>query len=528
MRTDSPSHETIAFRPRPPGASFLTSDAGLVLVAAAVAVACFVCNERVPVNGGFGWDGVQYGNWARHFKEEVLVRKPTPYYIQRVLPSGVVSGVLHLLDIPRTDEAILRAFGLYSAALLVLVAVCWCAVARELRLSPGGKWLGFVALFGSFLALKHGFYISPNTDVTGYALGMVLTCAYLRRNTFLLAAAIVAGAFSWPLCVHVGVIMLLFPRAPETNAEPRTASVRVRLVAALALTGIFLVAYRVTLRMPCPLQTVWVGDEYITPFRPTLRLSVLVVLAYVCAFSFYLFGAFSLASPRSLFTLRRGITLAGVGLGLAVLKYVQARMARPNPGAPEFYSLLALQTVYTSVKYPGVFLVTHISFFGPIVILAAFFWKDTCREMTHFGPAAPLCFLFTLPLTLNSQSRFFLNLIPLLVPFVIKALERHDWGPRQFVGFTAVALLVSKAWFTINTGPFTGRLHEFPDQGLFMNIGPWISGPMYVVQGMAFAFLGLVLYLSWFPRALAGQVSNLSGQVGNLSHKEEPPLRVSA
>jgi hypothetical protein len=121
--------------------------------------------------------------------------------------------------------------------------------------------------------------------------------------------------------------------------------------------------------------------------------------------------------------------------------------------------------------------------------------------MQQAGPAITACALVGLLLSLNSQSRFFLNLYPLMVPFAIKAFEQLNWGRRQFGCFVMLSLLVSKVWFTINTEPFHGRLHEFPDQGLFMNHGPWISPTMYAVQGCAYAFLGLILYLNWFHLA---------------------------
>src|SRR5262249_52929337 len=147
------------------------------------------------------------------------------------------------------------------------------------------------------------------------------------------------------------------------------------------------------------------------------------------------------------------------------------------------------QLTFTSVKLPGVFMVTEIAFYGPVMLLAAFFWKPACQAMRQGGPAVPLLLLVGFVVSLHSRWRFCLSLYPMLVAFVVKAVEGHDWGRRQLVVFGALSLLVSKVWFTINTGPFTGRLHEFPDQGMFMNHGPWISPTMYAVQGAAYAFL---------------------------------------
>ena len=71
-----------------------------------------------------------------------------------------------------------------------------------------------------------------------------------------------------------------------------------------------------------------------------------------------------------------------------------------------------------------------------------------------------------------------------------------------------ISLLFSKVWLTINTAPFTGQFHEFPDQGYFMNLGPWISRSMYLAHAAA-ALVATCMILALCirkqqPRGLAG------------------------
>jgi hypothetical protein len=306
------------------------------------------------------------------------------------------------------------------------------------------------------------------------------------------------SAFFWPLCVHVAALMLIFPRPVGPRLAPRAPSVPMRFFAAAALTALVAFVLRMALAAPISVETLSVDPLYITPYPSTIYLSAAVSLGYVFAGSFFLFGAFPMGDPRGLLTVRRTVTTVAVVLGLFGIQWVQSRLAQPEAAAPNVYTVLFIQTALVSVKLPAVFLVTHIAFYGPFVLLAIFFWKQTCEELPQGGPALPLCILVGLLLSLNSQSRCCLNLFPLLVPFVVKAIEKRVWEPRQLVGFAVIALLVSKVWFTINIAPFRGQLHEFPDQGMFMTYGPWISPTMYVAQGAAFAFLGMVLYLSWF------------------------------
>ena len=501
---------------------FLASDWCLVLAVLTISLACFALAERVPVGDGFGWDGVLYGNWARDFHEEVFVKQVNTYYIQRVLPSAVIHYSLRILRVPLTDSNILAAFGVYACVLLTLMAACWRRIAQELRIGLAGKWLGFAAFFLNYIALKYVFYCPASTDINAYALGLAMLLCYLRRQTFWLATLTLIGAFCWPLCVHAGAIMLIFPRPAQQSPVQPPTPVPLQFGAALLLTGVAAGGILLMLHQPLTLETVFVQPEFVMPYRPALNLSVAICLIYVFLGSFFLFSAGFLFSPRLLFSPRRLTTALLVVLGMLAVKYVQRQVARHEP-VDEFAILLS-QTASTSVVRPGVFLVTHIALYGPVFMLTALLWKTVCAEMQHGGPALTFCALIALVPSLNSQSRFFLNLFPLLVPFVVKAAERLQPGRWQLGCFAILSLLMSKVWFTINTGPFHGRLHEFPDQGLFMSHGPWISPTMYAVQGCAYAFVGLILYWSWF-HARTG-VESLTPQLTQSS--EAPTTRAVA
>src|SRR5579862_9541368 len=145
--------------------AWLFKDRVLILAALILALACFWLGERVAVNGGLGWDGVIYAGWAKDFHEEVFVKRVDPYYIQRILPAAVVHYSLRGLQVARTPENILAAFGLLNVALITLIAWLWCRIARELAISPAGRWLGFVGFFVNYIILKHTFFCPVTTDV---------------------------------------------------------------------------------------------------------------------------------------------------------------------------------------------------------------------------------------------------------------------------------------------------------------------------------------------------------------------------
>jgi hypothetical protein len=475
----------------------LGRDLVLIAAVAGIALACQLLGERIPRNGGFGEDGVRYGQWAREFEHEIFVERVNQYHIQRILPSAVVHYSLRLLSIPRTDAALLRAFGLYAVGLLVFAAWCWCGIARELRLSLSGKWLGFVALFVNYISLKFIHYCVVGTDATAYVLGIVMLHCYLRGWTARLAVVTVLGAFAWPTCMYIGALLLVFPRRVEQSGATTPAPWHARGLTLVLLTMIGL-GFWLALRVPPTVQSVNVNPQYVQPYRPALALSTAIALIFLALAAYPILNCRPLYDMRGLVTRKRLLAGMIVLAGIMAMRLIQNSLARPEPlGESGIY---LSQTGYTALARPGVFLVTHIAFYGPFFILMLFLWPRTVSRLHEAGLGLTLTALFGMLFILNSQSRFFINIFPMVLPFLIKVVDEYRWGLLQLGTVSAASVLLSKVWFRINTGEFHGRLHEFPDQAFYMAHGPWISPTMYAVQGALFVALAVLLYAVCFTR----------------------------
>ena len=97
----------------------------MVLAALALAFACFLWGERVPVIGSLGWDRATYARWAQNFHEEIFVNDVDDYYVKHILPSAVVHYSMRALAIPRIDYNVLHAFGLLDVCLITALAWLW-------------------------------------------------------------------------------------------------------------------------------------------------------------------------------------------------------------------------------------------------------------------------------------------------------------------------------------------------------------------------------------------------------------------
>lgn len=480
----------------------------MVLAAFVLSVVCFATGERVPVNGGMGWDGLAYARWAQDFHNEVFVKGVDSYHINRILPSAVVHYSLRALSISPTDRSVLRAFATLDILLIALVAWLWGHIAQQMEISHRGKWLGFVGFFVNYIVLKHTVYCPVTTDVWAFAIGTAMLWCYLGGRTKTLYAIVVVGAFAWPMAIYIGALLLIFPRDLGTDDGSVPVRFRWNLVVASAVTAIALVGIKVVLRKPPDAAVTLVDPIYLTPVHAVVNLSVVVSLLYLYFGLCYLLDSDRLFAVRRYLTWRRAGTALSVALLLVAIRQVQSSWA----GAHSNLGLRQLlpQTAYATAAKPGVFLVAHVAYFGPMFLLALFLWRPICRLLNQYGAGLVLAVCAGFVLSLNSQSRFVLNVWVMLVPFIVKATDELDWGPRQYSLIVVLSLLTSKVWLTTNHGPYVGNQFEFPDQYLFMSHGPWISHTMYIVQGTIFvAAAGLMWAVCFRPAARQLQAPGL-------------------
>ena len=478
----------------------LTQDRLVILAAFLLATSGYVLAEKIPIGGGFGWDGVTYGELARDFYREAYVNSIDAYRVQRIAPPFLVHYGLRLFGLSLTDANIIHGFGTLNIICLTLLAWCWNRIARELRISSGGVWLGFCGLFLNYAVSKNGTYYPVLTDIPAMAIGGAMLVCDLesRRIPLLILAGI--GAFTWPTLLGQGVLLALFPREPGRSSHLTKATWHLNAVFA-GLAAYYLVMLDIGIIKLLP-PTVWSG---VTPMRSVIWLSVAVA-------AIFLFQVVSrLLDWNWQYDIRKCFQFsfwknAILVLGFAIaIKFVQATWAtKPSILAPQTYLLLI--GLWTVAK-PGVFLLAQILYYGPCIILGMFLWKPTSQHIRQTGLGLTLMLLFGVSLGMDSESRHVINFVPAFVAFVVKATEARRWTIRQY-GFLAVlSLFFSKCWLTINVGPMVGNAFAWPDQRFMMSFGPYMSDEMYLLQGTIVLISAAAIYVVCFrPRSTQGNV----------------------
>lgn len=458
----------------------------LILCVFCLSVLSFFMGDRINIGGGFGWDGFLLGELAGDFYTR-LEAGVNQFWIARTFPSFLVFHILQVLRLESTPQNIIYTFSCLNIFSVTFAAYIWCLIARELKIGLQGQWLGFIALFLNHAVLKTTSYLPVQTDAIAYGIGMAMLYFYLKGKTLWLYFLLLLGLFTWPTILHMGALMLLFPRQFNNTELSQSSKIKYHLHRWIALIPALAGGIYMYILLPGNI-------DYLDRGKP---LQSVGYLSLAIATSYLFFGLSEILNNSSFFRWqnlqaylqRKSFYLTFIIL--LVLLILPAQFAT-IPGKDQTLGHTLYLITLTSILQPGVFFLAHIIYWGPCVILMAFLWRPICQLVQQYGWGLTLWIALSLVHSLDSESRHFVTFYPLLVPFFVKVTEKFKWTNQQYWGLAIASLLVSKIWLTI--GSIGGDPRQFPSQIFFMNHGPWISNTMYAVQGGIACFLTYWLY----------------------------------
>jgi hypothetical protein len=166
------------------------------------------------------------------------------------------------------------------------------------------------------------------------------------------------------------------------------------------------------------------------------------------------------------------------------------------------YFLATLRLAYSR---PGGFFAAHFAYYGLTFCFIIVNFKHIADSIKERGYGAILFSIMAVTMFFNTESRQMIFLLPFAVYFAVTNPVYNNLKFSHVFFILIVALITSKAWFTIN--PFQNsvyppldmkdftELYNFPMQKYFMNLGPWMGDKMYLVHLCLFALLTFVLFV---------------------------------
>jgi hypothetical protein len=169
------------------------------------------------------------------------------------------------------------------------------------------------------------------------------------------------------------------------------------------------------------------------------------------------------------------LIVVGILLGSSIL---QSRLS-----GIEVSSQFVLRNILLSaIQAPGIFLVAHVVYFGPIVIVTVLYWRQASELVRDTGGGLLLMTSLALLFLLMSESRTIINFFPLFVMITVGALDRHqNLSGKVVMLFALLSLFMSRVWLQIS---------QNHDLYYFMNFGPWMGRRIY------FIFAGITIVVT--------------------------------
>jgi hypothetical protein len=492
----------------------------MVLVIVLIGVTNYAWGERIWVNDGFGWDGVFYADIKKDWFNKVFIEKRykvsanvympvDKYRLQRILPSGILHYTLRIFHVPMEDKNIVKGFLLYNLFLLSIMAYTWGLIADLLEISIKGKWLGFIGLFINS-ALAFNLWYPNLTDVTAFAIGIIMLYYYFNNTAIGILILSFLGAFTWPTLSYTGFFLYIFPK-DNTYYQPARFKLNIYISILISCLVLFGALYL----------------RFVLNFTKGVQLPSALFLSIILLIGYMFWGLNSILNDNKLYdfnyiksniNLKRLIiftllfalmkiliSFAGYKVEVLILSFFIKNILAfciAMPGAKFFLRNI----LSTCIAMPFSFGLGHILYYGPIVLLCFFSWKLICKTIHKNGIGLTFVFLQVLILGLGSESRQIINYYPFILLFTIKATEQYKWKTSYYWFLSVLSFLYSRLWLKFNTGPMNDRVilksgtwrvispRDFPLQRIFSTFGNRMINEMYVIQGSLVIITGVILY----------------------------------
>lgn len=442
--------------------------------------------EYIPEGNGLGWDGKAYARVCKDFPSILFDEEYRSPRKIRFVPSAFAYLIIKTLSLSFEAKDVVLGFRILDSVMLLLSVYFFLLICKEVGLTERGTWLAFVGLFVNYLVLKAAMYLPVSTNCTAFLLGLMAFYFYLKDSKLGLLLTTLIGLFTWPTFMYVGLLLFVFPNQKievcSTGNDFLVCCMSV--LASLSYFACYMVFVIVS-----GVDSYFGGSSIIQSVIP---LSLCIVLTYIFVGTKIFLTSYNLLDYKALRANCRLVRLISfVALALCYSAFVKYGL---NSQQPPFLWTIKFWTPRAIIQ-PFVFYISHVIYWGPILLFTLFVWKRIVDLSKNFGLGLFLVLVFSYFLALNSESRHLINVIPVVVILTAKALETYPFNRQECWVFGIISVLYSKIWMLINTTKsMPSNFLEFPWQKYFMNFGPWMSNEMYIVHGIAVALTGIWLY----------------------------------
>lgn len=470
-----------------------------------VLVAFSFVGEKVAMNNGIGWDGVNYLRTMEHFISLIKHHGYDQYEIMRVMPWGLTDILCVITGISVTRKVAIASGILYNSIAIVLGVFFFFQLSNLKQWKIETEVLGFSFLFYTYPVLKLMGYYPVLSDIFGLTIGIMLCYYFFANKRWALILMGLAGTFIWPTTPMVAFALAFFPRKPLPVGDSAN------------LKDGMLLNYFVFLIATLPLlilvfSVVQYHGHIMHAMREILPLTIpiykwIIPIACLCSclYYYYIVSSFKVSfvgTLRDNFTGKQNwINYACFFALMLLTSGVSRLLANANPGA-----LTTTQTLQcislSSMTDPFVFVESHFIYYGIGYLFVLLLWKDVAKIIMQQGIGYLFAVAMWVLFSIRPEAR--VSIMFYVFPLITLLIYINT---KQISSLVAVIgacfmLIHSRFWYRINVPNmkyyFDWENYEhyldFPAQRYFMSQGHWQSHEMYAVWMVVTIIIGALLY----------------------------------
>ncbi len=425
---------------------FLTSSIILLLYG----ILQILWGDITPICNGYGSDGCLYGEITERFYEKVFVEKMNSYYVQRILPFGLMHYLLRFLQVPLEPFYIIKSFQIYNLILLLGINLLWFRIAEMYNFRVRIFWLGWIFTFVNMVIGRGAFYDAVLTDYTVYLLGFALLYAYLNNRLTAMVFISFLGTFTWPSFLYFAALLIIFPlKQQDYLPEYKTTNTFNYWIAILLPVAYFLyIAFHI--KGDGIYWSVGIYEDKVEGNFYIFYISLLINF-------FFLIGLFMIYTPtfnqifkiitKSLSKIK--ILNASMLIALFLLiRFLLTEFSLPEEQLIDPSQLIKTILFY-SVLSPLFFLIEATTSFGIIFIILITYFSHIFRtSILKFGIGIYITFLIFILLRLIPESRLTVNYHPFFIFLICYSLKDFFISTKFLLLILGISLLFSRIYLS--------------------------------------------------------------------------------
>ena len=456
-------------------------DFQLFAVFSAILIGFTFVGESALDQPGYGPDATIYASWVRN-TPGFIHQTVNPYHFQKTMPAVGVNLIMRILNFSLSEGNIKLTFTLFSHGVRIIAIFFFLLIFRELKYTKTQKKVGLSVIVFSKLMLLIPTWNPVSVDSTAILLSTIILWSYLRNNLIFLTIASFFAAFTWPSLLIFSSFLYIFP-VPNSVKSLRTKLPQfaysiitilckwIPMVMSLSIISLTLYLFHSKEYLEWAKPATMLEYTEVVPY-PWFVISILVIWSFI----FYIFkhalnSDLVLNYIKSL-NIKQILIRIIIYIPLIIgVKLLISHFSAPIPPVVSFRRIISTTLIF-GVTFPGTFITNHIIYYGPIVILLLYYYKDILANLLKkAGLGLVGSILIGAIFGLNSETRYFFNIIHILIIFAIPVLS-EKLNKKTFKSLIPLHIIFSMIWIPFLAAAFDSVV--FKTKTHTMN-GPWMS-----------------------------------------------------